>query len=335
MPVSAYERYGLVSNPFRDLASENLEDVGIFHVNLAVDDQIGSIEEEVLDKENRALVAIVGGPGTGKTQRLLLAAGQGKERKAMVAYVDVTGKSSLLLEDVTREIQKQAAAAGFAKTFSSPKWYRDLTALQKIKDGQYDPVAAGKTIGEALSGAAPAFLLLNDVHNLSQTPEADVFGKLLQEISDAIKPGVLVMFCCYTSYLIWLVKNRPALASRINRAISLPRLNAEEASLLIAKKLLAKRLVENLDPTYPFDREAVAELNSRAGGNPRRLLDMADLALEYAAQHRRNRVDSETVRAALLAGEPASPAGPPVTTAPKPPEATAASDSLRPAPELR
>ena len=335
MPGSAYERYGLVSNPFRDLASENLEDIGIFHVNLAIDDQLTAIEEEVLEKENRALVAIVGGPGAGKTQRLLLAASVGKERKALVAYVDVTGKSSLLLEDVTREIQKQAAAAGFAKTFSSPKWYRELVALQKIKDGQYDPIAAGKTIGEALSGAAPAFLLLNDVHNLSQSPEADAFGKLLQEISDAIKPGVLVMFGCYTSYLIWLVKNRPALASRINRAVSLPRLNAEEASLLIAKKLLAKRLVENLDPTYPFDREAVAELNSRAGGNPRRLLDMADLALEYAAQHRRNRVDSETVRAALLAGEPASPAGPPVTTSPKPPEATAASDSLRPAPELR
>ncbi len=334
MPASTYERYGLVSNPFRDLASENLEDVGIFHVNLTIDDQIQSIEDEVLDKENRALVAVVGPPGSGKTQRLLLAASIGKERKALVAYVEVTGKSASLLENLTREISKAAAAAGYAKTFSSPKWYRQLQTLTKLKDGAYDPIASGKIIGEALSGAAPAFLLLNDVHNLAQSPEADAFGKLLQEISDAIKPGVLVMFGCYTSYLIWLVKNRPALASRINRAISLPRLNPEEAELLIAKKLLAKRLVENLDPTYPFDREAIAELNARAAGNPRRLLDMADLALEYAAQHRRNRVDLETVKTALLAGSPATSASP-VASMHSSAERQSGADQLRPAPEIR
>ncbi len=334
MPVSAYERYGLVSNPFRDLASENLQDIGIFHVNLAIDDQLNSIEEEVLEKENRALVAIVGPPGSGKTQRLLMAAAMARDRKAIVAYVDVTAKSSALLQSIAQEISKAAAKAGFAKTFSSPKWYRELQPLTKIKDDKYDPIAAGKIVGEALSGAAPAFLLLNDVHNLAQSPEADVFGKLLQEVSDAIKPGALVMFGCYTSYLIWLVKNRPALASRINRALSLPRLSPEEAELLIAKKLLAKRLVENLDPTYPFDREAVAELNSRAAGNPRRLLDMADLALEYGAQHRRNRVDLETVRAALLAGAPASAAG--ESSAPTPAAGRApAQDRLRPTPPIR
>ncbi len=301
MPGGSYERYGLTGNPFRDLASENLSDVELFHVNLEIDDSLHNLEEEVFEKENRAIVAIVGPHGSGKTERLLLAAAQARERKAFTVYFDVTSKTAWFLRGLAQEFQKTAEASGYAKTFSSPAWLRGIVALQKLKDENYDPIAAGKAIGLALNETAPSLLLLNDLHNLMESNEVHSFAKTLQEVSDVIKPGVLIMFVCFPSYLAWLTVNHAPFASRINRTFVLPGITNDEASLLLAKKMLPKRLVEDLDPTYPFDREAIVALNEAAHGNPRQLLEAADLAIEYGVARRLYRVDGDTVRTALAA----------------------------------
>ena len=92
-----------------------------------------------------------------------------------------------------------------------------------------------------------------------------------------------------------LGKAQPALVSRINKTFSLLALTDEEAGLLLAKKLLAKRLVEELEPLFPFEKDAVALLNRAVGGNPRRLLEIADRVLEYAVEHRAYRIDTDVV----------------------------------------
>ena len=315
MPVGSYERYGLTGNPFRELASENVSDVELFHVNLEIDDALRNIEEEVFEKENRAVIAIVGAHGTGKTERLLLAAAQARQHDAFTVYFDATSKTAWVLRGLAEEFQKAAQAGGYAKAFSSPAWLRGIVALQKLKDENYDPIAAGKAIGLALNETVPSLLLLNDLHNLMESNEVHAFSKTLQEITDVIKPGVLIMFVCYPSYLAWLTVNHPPLASRINRTFVLPGLTTDEASLLLAKKMLPKRLVEDLDPIYPFDREAIAALNEAAGGNARRLLEVADLAIEYGVSHRLYRVDADTVRTLLSTRAPpaASPEPAPAT----------------------
>jgi len=185
------------------------------------------------------------------------------------------------------------------KFLGGPAWLRPVVALTRAKDERYDPREVGRTLGAALNATVPSALLLNDVHNLIETKEIDSFAKVLQEISDVVKPGVLVMFSCYASYLAWLTVNHPALVSRINRTIVLKSLSDEEAALLLAKKLLVKRLVEDLDPIYPFDREAIHALNAASHGNPRHLLELADLAVEYGVAHRAYRVDAEVVQTIL------------------------------------
>jgi hypothetical protein len=300
MPAPSYERYGLVSNPFRDLASESLDDVELFHVNLELDRLLETMREEVFAKENRAIVALVGLHGAGKTERLLLTAAEAKSRKAFSVYFDVTTKTTWVTKGVAAAVVASTHLGGFKQLFSAPKWFRDIVAVQKAKETAYDPVRTGRAIAAALNANAPAFLLLNDLHNLAATKERVLFVKTLQEIIDGIKPGVMIMFGAFPSFMLQLAREQTPLTSRINRTIVLPRLSPDEATLLIAKKLLAKRIVEGLDPLYPFDKEVVTKLNLIAFGNPRRLLELADAALEYGAAHRSYRVDEEILRTALV-----------------------------------
>ncbi|MCI4373485.1 MAG: hypothetical protein L3K02_07590 [Thermoplasmata archaeon] len=329
MPGGSYERYGLTSNPFRDLASESLDDVSLYHVNQDVDETLRTIKDEVFDKDNRAVVAIIGPHGAGKTERLLVTAAEAKERGAFAVYYDVPAKTAKVLRGVATAFQKVATSKGKAKLFSQPPWLRAMAGLTKIPDENYDPKDAGRVLGQALNSTVPSFLLLNDLNNLIESREVDAFAKVIQEVTDAIKPGVLVMFSCYPSYLAWLTTNHPALASRINRTLTLSGFSDDEAALLLAKKLLVKRLVEDLDPIYPFDREAIHLLNQAAGSNPRRLLEFADLAVEYGASHRSYRVDAEVANAVIALRAATTAAS---TAVAKLPPAPAQPGPVRPAP---
>jgi type II secretory pathway predicted ATPase ExeA len=300
VPAPSYERYGLTGNPFRDLSSESLSDVELFHVNLDLDRALEAIREEVFSKENRAIVALVGLHGAGKTERLLLTASEARARKAFVVYYDMTAKTTWAMRGLAEAYVKAANMGGFKQLFSAPKWFREVSALTKLKDKGYDPLRAGRALGEALNANAPAVLLFNDLHNVTAAKELASFTKALQELIDVIKPGVLVMFGAFPAFMLQLAREQPPLMGRLNRTVVLPRFNGDEAALMIAKKLLAKRLVEGLDPLYPFDREAVAKLNQTAYGNPRRVLELADAALEYAATHRAYRIDVEVLRSAFV-----------------------------------
>jgi hypothetical protein len=334
VPGHSYDRYGLVSNPFRDLASENLEDVGLYHVNQEVDDNLRTIRDEVWEKENKALVAITGELGAGKTERLLVTQAEAKARGAFSIYLDVTPKTAGVVRTVANQILAEARKAKKMGLFSAPPWARRITQLSKLKDQNYDGKIAGQAIAAALNGVAPSALLLNDVHNIVQSKEADNFSRMLLELTDQIKPGVLVMFSFYTSYLAWLSVNHPALASRINRTFVLTTMSDDEAALMLAKKLLVKRLVEDLDPIYPFDREAVHELVIAAQGNPRRLIELADLSIEYGIAKRSYRVDAEVVKAVLaqprVSQIAAKVLGRPPPTSPAPPATPAARPAAPP-----
>lgn len=335
MPTQAYERYGLTGNPFRDLASETVEDVAIIHVNQEVDDALRTIRDEVFDRENRAVVAVTGALGAGKTERLLLTASEGRERSAFTVFYDLTNRTEWVLRGLAEEIRKAAEKAKVARAFGSPAWVRAVAALEKSKDPQYDPREAGRALAAALNDRAPALLLLNDLHNLVEGREVDAFVEVLQELVDQIKPGVLLMFSAYGSYLAWLSVNHPAFATRINRTFQLTALTEEEAGLLLAKKMLAKRVVEDLDPIFPFDLDGVRELNRAAGGNPRRLIELADLAIEHGIAHRAYRVDGDLIRLLITsqrkpASSPAAPRAVPAQPGTPPGSGTAAPAATSP-----
>src|SRR6202142_2128817 len=112
MPALSYERYGLTGNPFRDLISENLEDVEAVHVNLEVDRVLQIIKEEVLAKENRATVALVGAIGSGKTERLRVAAAEGKRSGALTISIDVSPQPGATWSALSAAIETTPIAGG-------------------------------------------------------------------------------------------------------------------------------------------------------------------------------------------------------------------------------
>jgi hypothetical protein len=312
MPAASYERYGLTGNPFRDLASENVADVELLHVNLELDTELRRIKDETWDRENKAVVGLVGGHGAGKTQRLLVTSAEARDRKAFLVYFDVPSQVTGLVPKLAVAILAAAPVHGFAKVFSPPSWHRELSAVVRAKPGTVDMARYGRAIAGALNALAPSALLLNDLHNVPWPGEAPALARALEQLADDLKPGVLVMFGCFPEFNSKLSVTYPAMASRINRTFYLPTLSPAEAALLLAKKLLAKRVVEGMDPTYPFDRESVAEINEASLGNPRRLVELADRALEYGVSNRLYRLDRDAVRKAL---QPVRPTDAPPTAA--------------------
>ena len=151
MQQSIYERYGLSGNPFRDLSSESLENVDIFHVVQAVDEELTRMKDEVIYKENRVVVGILGGLGAGKTERLLLAANEAKQQGFFAILRNMTFETQWVVEGILDSIVKQTKLSFFKKLFSAPYWYKSINKMKKISKVTYDPELAGRIIAQALN----------------------------------------------------------------------------------------------------------------------------------------------------------------------------------------
>ena len=70
----------------------------------------------------------------------------------------------------------------------------------------------------------------------------------------------------------------------------------DESSLFIAKRMLEKRMVDNLDPLHPFSKEGLEVLNERVSGNPRNLLKLSSFILDTAADARIMTISEDFVK---------------------------------------
>ena len=130
MEKTGFERYGLSGNPFRDLSSENLEDVDIFHVPQSIDKDINEIREETLNKENKAVIALMGGLGAGKTERLLLLKNEASRRGAFCVMGGVTTESQWMVRNILESMSDKKSAGGL-KGSKSGKWIKEIKKASK------------------------------------------------------------------------------------------------------------------------------------------------------------------------------------------------------------
>jgi ribosomal protein S27E len=303
MKQSVYERYGLSSNPFRDLSSESLENIDIFHVTQGVDEELTRMKEEIRYKENKAVVAILGGLGAGKTERMLLAANEASSQGLFYIMANMTFETQWVIEGVLESIINNKKIGLFSRLFSSPKWLKEVYKLKKVSKIGYDPERAGRVIADALNANAPSFFFINDFHHLSHASDSQRFLHVLHVLVDHIRPGVMIMIVSDFNFFNGLMRNHPSLNERINRKIVVPPLSDDEANLIIAKRLLEKRIVDDIEPLYPFTDDGISLLNAEVKGNPRHLLKLADVVVEYAARKRAIMVDESLVHEIITLGK--------------------------------
>lgn len=296
MQRTGYERFALFSNPFHDLASESLAETEVFHVTQESDEAFERMKQEVLDGSRKAFVLIAGPLGAGKTQRLRVTRSQAEEVGAFSFYLNMGEAPPDPLAAIAQGVMEGVAARKVARGFVSPRWARVVKAVAKGK--RVSPETAGRRLAEALGKLAPAYLLLNDLDALQGPDRAQVLGTLLALVSN-MPAGVMVTLACQDTHAAAFQAEHPALASRLNRIVALRGLTDEEAELVVAKRMSGKRLIEDLDPLYPFTPPAVAELNRAAGGSPRRLLQLADLILDGAVKERAFQVGPELTQQIL------------------------------------
>jgi hypothetical protein len=180
----------------------------------------------------------------------------------------------------------------------TPKWFRAVQKASKMisKEGaDYDPEEVGHVIASALNANAPSFLLINDLHRLPEKEDMDQFLQILYVVTNEISPGVMIVLSGDEKYFKGVLYANATLNERINRKLLIPPLNVQEASLMVAKRLLAKRLVDDMDALYPFTADSMIALNTLAKGNPRALLKFADFLLENAVKARAVQIDEDLV----------------------------------------
>jgi hypothetical protein len=295
---TGFERYGLSGNPFRDLSSENLEDVEIFHVPQFIDKDIHEIREEILNKENKAVIALMGGLGAGKTERLLILKNEADRRGAFCVMGGVTTETQWMVKNILESMAGKKSTGG-RKGIRSGNWIKAVKKASKMisKEGaDYDPEKIGHVIAEALNANTPAFLLINDLHRLPEKEDMEQFLQILYVVTNEILPGVLVVLSGDEKYFKGVLYSNATLNERINRKLVIPPLSVQEATLMIAKRLLAKRLVDDMDALYPFTSDSISALNGMAKGNPRALLKYADFLLENAVKARAVQIDEDLVK---------------------------------------
>lgn len=325
MERSGYERYGLLGNPFRDLASETIDTIEMLHVNQPFDRDLMSMAEEVREHINRSVVLMMGGHGMGKTERLMLIQNEAAKRGDLCVYRNVGSECQATVQSICEGI-----VIGYKerkkRSLLAPKWMSEVVKLTKDSKKTFMPDKAGSSIAEALNQMAPSFLLLNDLQGLKDSKEADCLNSVMNALLNSISPGVMVVLTCETDYFKDVIcgegaddpdrkgyddriSKKNALKDRINRKFTILPMTKNEAMLMIGKRLLVKRLVDDLPSLYPFNDVAVARMNDAVQGNPRRLLKLADHIIDTAVKTRAVQIDEELVGSALLTYPEGLPTG--------------------------
>lgn len=313
MEGTGYQRYGLMGNPFRELASETIEAIELLHVNQTLDRDISTMLEEAREKVNKSVVLMMGGHGMGKTERLMLIQQEARKKGDFCVYLNVSAECDSTIQNICEGINECYKKLK-KKKLLTPKWMARVIFLAKKSKNARSPERAGQLIAEALNNLAPSFLLLNDLQSLKDANEADCFNSVMNSLLNGIRPGVVIVLTCEVDYFNDVIcsecpgeaktfndslSKRNALKDRINRRLTIPPLSKNEAMLVIGKRLLVKRLVDDLPSLYPFTDTAVERMNHAVQGNPRMLLKLADHIIDAAVKARAVQVDEEFVDAAM------------------------------------
>jgi low affinity Fe/Cu permease len=283
-----YDIYHLIENPFEDLFSENIKNIDILNINQNIDIELDVIKNEIINKENKVIVAILGEEGIGKTHRLMVFANLAQRNDYLCVLQNCNNETHSAVNELINTLIVQGK-----NSFSSLKQYKKLLRLKKQLSSAYDPDKIGQVIVEVLNENVPALLLINDFHNLTNSKDLNQFVHILHVIADYSNAGVLVMISSNFLDFKTLMQHYPSLNQRINRQLVISTMNDNEASLMIAKRIISKRIKDDYEePLYPFNMDVMTYLNNTVNGNPRQLLKTSSFIINQAKNRRAINIDT-------------------------------------------
>ncbi|RJS84229.1 hypothetical protein CW713_02925 [Methanophagales archaeon] len=273
MRKSPYHRYALMNNPFKFNVRR---DIGLFHVKQETDYEIEDLFYEIIERNRKALLQIIGENGAGKTERLLLLAERAVEEDIRYWYIDAKEKDTF---SVIVEILDALSKSGRKLFIIKPGWLKELKEVKKniVNEKKIDIERLSNAISGALNERSPCFLLLDE-------PANDELLPLLKKVFDKTDGGLLIAVA--TEKELDLIPEK----------IELKGFDGREAELFVAKRLLSERTIsEKLDPLYPFTADAVHYVNELVNGNPKKLLKKMANILDAGVARRIGLIDKDFV----------------------------------------
>lgn len=289
MSTNGYDRFGMTCNPFKELRTEDVSDISSIHVNQPVDDLIAGYKEKVFDNQQSISLLLTGAEGMGKTHRLHVSAYEAAANNITYAFLSIASDSSVSVCD---ELATQILTAKKVSVFNTPKWHSELSKLsKKVRKGNGDCASFGRAVAQACNENAPFFLLINDLHNLTYVSDSESFCIALHNILTTLAPGVFVMMTSTAEFAEPFLQSRLGIAQSLTDVILLPPLSAEESQAIIGKRINSCRLVEAMDPIYPFSPDSISSMTDSSYGKPTLLIRYADASIQYALEHNALAID--------------------------------------------
>ncbi|RLG35218.1 hypothetical protein DRN97_00485 [Methanosarcinales archaeon] len=279
MKKNPYHRYALMDNPFR---FEERRDISLFHVKQEMDDVIEDAFYDVIEKNRKAILQIVGGRGIGKTERLLLLAERAKEEGASWCYINAKGKDAFF---VIVEILNAVSRSKRKLFIIKPGWLKEIEEVNRsiMNKRTIDVDKLSNAISGALNEQSPTFLLM-DEPDIGAGVSGELLMQLLCAVFDKTDRGLLIAITTEKE-VEWITEK-----------VELKGFDEREAELFIAKRLLSERIIgEKLEPLYPFTPDAVRQVNELVNGNPKELLEKMANILDLSVRRRIGLIDKDFV----------------------------------------
>ncbi len=294
---AGYLKWLLVGNPFAQLSSEGLDEVSPFHVETDLDRELREIVVKALEKEEKAVVVLVGEFGSGKTQRLRFLAEQINWAERIYVKIDSDDWA-----DVARSIVG-AIRSGIL----------DKILLRRAEEGLSDPVRVAKEVALELNRRDRVLLMLDEIENvlMGTRKDAVAFARFLRELHQRLEGGKVILIACVPDAIRAIGSFLERLGARILRVGPV----SPEAAQEIIKRRMAHYRVEDrtpINPYYPFTERVVRLIAEKAGYNPRSMIRIARSLLSHVTVGEGGKVAIDEARMLEVLGggrEPARVAG--------------------------
>ncbi len=277
MSENGFDLFGMTGNPFKNVRSEDVNDISLIHSSQQVDELIGEIKDQVFALQKKEAIILTGSTGIGKTHRLIVAAYEANVNGLFCAFQQISEEDPSSCYNLARAIMSTDKYG----LLNSPKWYNQFIKIaKKVRKNKCDPKTFAQALANALNVNKPSFLLIDNLHKLASEDNIE-YVKTLEELVPLICPGVLIMITCTDDFFQRFSKMQPVV-SKLFYPIKIPLLNIENAKKIVGKRVESTRLVNNMDPIYPFDNSSISHLYQACNGNPSRLIEYTDKCISYA-----------------------------------------------------